>query len=138
MSRDDILVLAGLIGLVVGLGVGLASFFVWKVRYTRAIRQDAVQRSQAVVAGKVHEQLVPHLPGFDFNPKDARFLGSPVDFLIFDGLADGTVARVIFLEVKTGAATLSPRERQVREAIMARRVEWRELRVDRGIPDASR
>ena len=131
MSRDDILVAAGLIGIVVGLAVGLISFLVWKVRYAKAIRQDAVRRSQAVIAGKVHEQLVPYLPGFDFNPKDARFLGSPVDFVVFDGLADGSVARVVFLEVKTGAATLSPREREVREAILARRVEWRELRVER-------
>ena len=27
----------------------------------------------------MHEQLVPYLPEFGFNPKDARFLGSPVD-----------------------------------------------------------
>jgi predicted Holliday junction resolvase-like endonuclease len=39
------------------------------------------------------------------------------------------VRRVVFIEVKTGASGLSGRERQVRDAIQARRVEWTELRV---------
>ena len=61
------------------------AFLLWKARYTRAVRQDAVQRSFAVTAGKVYEQLLPYLPDFPFNPKDVRFLGSPVDFVVFDG-----------------------------------------------------
>src|SRR5574341_431069 len=64
-------------------------FLVWKARYTRAVRQDAVQRSLAVTTGKVFEQLVPYLPDFPFNPKDARFLGSPVDFVVFGPLVFG-------------------------------------------------
>src|SRR6266550_2008233 len=61
---------------VYGIGIALAwlYFLVWKLRYSAAIREDAVQRSLAVTAGKVHEQLVPYLPEFGFNPKDARFL----------------------------------------------------------------
>ena len=125
-----------LLGLVLGLVIGLLTGFVyvliWKARHTSAIRQDAVQRSQAVTVGKVSEQLVPLLPGFAFNPKDARFLGSPVDLIVFDGLNDGTVRQVVFIEVKTGAAGLSSRERQVRDAILEKRVSWDELRLTRG------
>jgi predicted Holliday junction resolvase-like endonuclease len=113
----------------VGVLVAWLLFLVWKARYSARIREDAVQRSLAVTAGKVHEQLVPYLPEFGFNPKDVRFLGSPVDLVVFDGLADGAVRRVVFLEVKTGGAPLTPRERQVRAAIEARAVEWVELRV---------
>jgi predicted Holliday junction resolvase-like endonuclease len=90
-----------------------------------------VQRSLAVTAGKVHEQLVPYLPEFGFNPKDARFLGSPVDLVVFDGLAAGEVRRVVFLEVKTGRAPLSARERQIRNVIEAREVAWAELWLTR-------
>jgi len=75
------------------------------------------------------QQLVPYLPGFGYNPKDARFLGSPVDFVVFDGLDAGALERVVFLEVKTGAAGLSARERQVRDAIQSGRIAWQELRV---------
>ncbi len=114
--------------IVAGLTVVLA-FFLWKARYTRAVRRDTLQRSLAVTAGKVFEQLVPYLPGFPFNPKDARFLGSPVDFVVFDGLNDGDVRRVVFLEVKTGASELSPRERRVRDAVRNAQVEWLELRI---------
>lgn len=121
--------------MVVGLGIGLvaawAYILVWKVRYAAKLRDDAVQRSLAVTSGKVHEQLVPYLPTFDYNPKDVRFLGSPVDLVVFDGLADGQVRRIIFLEVKTGRAGLTSRERSVREVVQTRKVEWAELRVHR-------
>jgi predicted Holliday junction resolvase-like endonuclease len=123
-------------GLALGFAAGvlLAVVYVlwWKLRYTRVIRADAVQRSQAVTAGKVYEQLVPYLPGFGFNPKDARFLGTPVDLVVFDGLSEGVVRRIVFVEVKTAGADLSTRERRVRDAVRARQVEWSELRVAPG------
>ena len=124
----DTLVGAAL-GLAIGLLVGLVAFIVWRAKHAGAIRADAVARSLAVTVGKVSEQLVPYLPGFSYNPKDARFLGSPVDFVVFDGLDAGAVRRVVFLEVKTGAAALSTRERQVRDAIESGRIAWDELRI---------
>ena len=117
------------IGLAIGLLLGLIAFLVWRTKHARQIRADAVARSLAVTVGKVSEQLVPYLPGFGYNPKDARFLGSPVDFVVFDGLDAGALARVVFLEVKTGAAVLSTRERQVRDTIASGRVAWDELRI---------
>ena len=108
----------------------------WKVGYTRRVREDAVQRSLAVTAGKVHEQLIPYLPAFPYNPKDARYLGSPVDLVVFDGLAEGRVRRIVFVEVKTGGAGLTGRERMVREAVREGEVEWVELRIavgERGV-----
>ena len=116
------------LGLALGVLLALVYVVTWRVRYTKLVRQDAVQRSLAVTAGKVYEQVVPYLPDFPFNPKDVRFLGSPVDFVVFDGLSDGHVARVVFVEVKTGGAELSTRERHVRDAVLDARVEWYELR----------
>ena len=75
---------------------------------------------------------LPYLPEFGFNPKDVRFLGSPVDLVVFDGLSAGDVQRVVFLEVKTGGAMLTEREKQVRAVIEARQVAWAELRLARG------
>ncbi len=94
----------------------------------RHLRRDAVRRSQDVTLGKVTEHLLPYLAGFPFNPKDARFLGSPIDLLVFDGLDEGDLRSVLFVEVKTGRSTLSTRERRVRDAVRAGRVEWLELR----------
>ncbi len=120
-----------LAGIAIGVLIASLYFLVWRLRYSAKIREDAVQRSLAVTAGKVHEQLVPYLPEFGFNPKDVRFLGSPVDLVVFDGLAAGAVRRVVFLEVKTGGAPLTARERQVRDVIEAREVAWAELRLTR-------
>ncbi len=124
----DTLVGAAL-GLAIGLLIGLLAFIVWRAKHAGAIRADAVAKSRAVTVGKVSEQLVPYLPGFGYNPKDARFLGSPVDFVVFDGLDEGTLERVVFLEVKTGAGALTARERAVRDAIQTGRIAWDELRV---------
>jgi predicted Holliday junction resolvase-like endonuclease len=128
MNRLDLL-----IGMAIGIVLASLYFVIWRLRYSAAIRENAVQRSLAVTAGKVHEQLVPYLPEFGFNPKDARFLGSPVDLVVFDGLAAGDVKRVVFLEVKTGGSPLTTRERQVRDVIDAREVVWAELRLNRSV-----
>jgi predicted Holliday junction resolvase-like endonuclease len=107
----------------------------WKTEQEKSIRHDAIQRSQSIILGNVTQHLIPYLPEFVYNPKDARFIGSPVDFIIFDGLNDenGEVKEVVFVEIKTNKSSLSPRERQVRDAIKACRVRWVELRVNREI-----
>ena len=118
------------IGALAGAIVSWVYFLIWRGRYRKRIRMDAVRQSHSVIAGKVHEQLLPYLPGFPFNPKDVRFLGSPVDLVVFDGLDQGELARVVFVEVKTGHANLTPRERQLREVVRAGKVEWREMRKE--------
>lgn len=96
-----------------------------------AIREDTLRRSQSVIAGKATEHLAPLLPGFEFDPRDARFLGSPIDFIVFDGLSEGEIQEIVFIEVKTGPwAALSTRERLVRDAVEAGRVRFLEVRVD--------
>src|ERR1700754_1516967 len=102
----------------------------WKSEHEQSISQGAIKKSQNVITGKVTEQLIPYLPNFRYNPKDARFIGSPVDFLVFDGLDEGEVKQVVFIEVKTGTSSLSTRQRQIRGIIEARKVKWEELRVD--------
>jgi predicted Holliday junction resolvase-like endonuclease len=55
-------------------------------------------------------------------------LGSPIDFVVFDGLNDGEVKGIIFIEVKTGASSLNTRERKIKDAVEAGNVQWVELR----------
>jgi len=100
----------------------------WQKEYATHIRQDAIHRSQSVTRGKITEHIIPYLPGFKYNPKDARFIGSPIDLIVFNGLSEGEVAEIVFIEIKTGVSSLSNRERRVREAIQARRIKWEEIR----------
>lgn len=95
----------------------------------KELRADAIKKSTAVVKGKVAEQLVPFAEVFPFNPRDARFLGSPIDLLVFAGLTEGELDRVVFIEVKTGKSRLSRRERQLRDIIDAGEVYWEEIRL---------
>lgn len=92
-------------------------------------REDAVKRSRAVLSGQIGEQLAPFLPDFPGNPDDARFLGKPLDFVIFDGLSEGAVREIVFVEVKSGGAALNANERSVRDAVRAGRVRWAEYRL---------
>lgn len=100
-------------------------FRTWKIDEEKKIRQDAVKKSEAVIRGKVTEHLIPYFPEFEYNPKDARFLGTPVDFIIFDGLSEGEMNKVVFVEVKSGkTGALSPREKLVRECINRGKVSY--------------
>jgi predicted Holliday junction resolvase-like endonuclease len=102
----------------------------WRLETEAEIRADAVRRSSAVVTGKVSEHLAPYMRAFPYNPKDARFLGTPVDLIVFDGMSDDALREIVFLEIKSRGASLTTRERRVRDAVLARQVSWREFRVD--------
>ena len=97
----------------------------WKGEQERSIRQNAILRSQSVINGKVVEQLAPYLPEFPYDPRDVRFIGSPIDLIIFNGLNDGGLQEIVFVEVKTGSSALSKRERSVRDCLQHSRVTWK-------------
>jgi len=81
----------------------------WKLEAAGEIRKDSVNRAGSTLKGKIAEQLAPVLPGFLFNPADARFIGSPVDYVIFDeltGVSDEKEQsiRIVFMDVKKATA----------------------------------
>jgi predicted Holliday junction resolvase-like endonuclease len=107
----------------------------WKVEVSGEIRNDAVNRSRSTLKGKIAEQLAPVLPGFLFNPADARFIGSPVDYIIFDGLTEVAddkkrSIRIVFMDVKQGGGSLTHTQRVIKKAIEDKAVSWETLRID--------
>lgn len=98
-------------------------------RLIREAGKNALTRSRRVLKGQAAEQLAPLAGDFPYLPSDARFLGSPIDYVVFDGLSDEDELEVVFLEIKTGAAKLSARELKIRDAVKAGRVRWEELRL---------
>jgi hypothetical protein len=84
-----------------------------------AARSHSVATSKGSTLGQAAEHLAPVFPEMveRFSPGDWRFLGSPVDFVVFDGLTLGAVERVVFVEVKTGDPHLNARQAQLRDAI---------------------
>jgi len=76
------------------------------------IRKDSINRSRSTLKGKIAEQLAPVSPGFLFNPADARFIGSHMDYIIFDGLTEvsdkkKTSIRIVFMDGKKDCGSLS-------------------------------
>ena len=97
----------------------------------KKLRKDAVKRSKAVINGQVAEQIAPFLPDFPANPSDARFIGKPVDFIVFSGLSENEkIDEILFVEVKTGKSLLSEREKEVKKAIEQRKVRYVEFRIN--------
>lgn len=97
----------------------------WKEQRVPEIVKQRLKTSRSVLGGQFSEQLAPYLPDFPFNPGECRFIGKPVDFLVFSGLDGGNVEEVIFVEVKSGRRKqLSKVERSLRDAINQRQVRW--------------
>jgi predicted Holliday junction resolvase-like endonuclease len=97
----------------------------WEGGRLEEIVRARLKQSRAVLGGLVSEQIAPLLPGFPFDPGDCRFIGKPVDFIVFRGMNEKNIAEVIFLEVKTGGSrALSDQEKRLRDAVQAGRVRW--------------
>lgn len=98
-------------------------------RLLKRERQDAIKRSRAVLGGQMIEQVAPFLPDFPCNPADVRFIGKPVDFIGFSGLAENDcVDEVLLIEVKTGDSKLSGREKEIKNAVKNGRVRYVEYK----------
>ena len=97
----------------------------WESGKLEAIVKTRLKQSRAVIGGLVSEQIAPLLPDFPFDPGDCRFIGKPVDFIVFRGMNEQNISEVIFLEVKSGTSkNLNPQEKRLREAVKAGRVRW--------------
>lgn len=107
----------------------MAELEAWKIKHEAFYRQDAINRSQAVIMGKVTEHLIPFHSSFPFNPKEARFIGSPIDIIVFDGIDNEDVVDIYILEIKTSGSSLSKRQKLIKSAVLEGRVHWRELRM---------
>ncbi|HVG40307.1 MAG TPA: Holliday junction resolvase-like protein [Chitinophagaceae bacterium] len=111
--------------------VAQANFERWKIEYETIIRQDAIKKSQAVTIGKVTEHIFPFFGSvFPYNPKEARFIGSPIDLIVFHNTeSDLENVSIHFIEVKTASSTLTPKQKAIKFAVLNKRIEWKELRV---------
>ncbi|MEP7170855.1 MAG: Holliday junction resolvase-like protein, partial [Bacteroidota bacterium] len=100
----------------------------WKIDEEARIRKDAANRSVRNVLGKVTEHLIPFSEAMNmFNPKDIRFMGSPIDLVVFEGAEQLTEVNIHFVEVKTGTSALSKRQQLIKSAIENKRVFWKRV-----------
>jgi predicted Holliday junction resolvase-like endonuclease len=122
---------------VLGLAI-LATFYMGYVA-GRKDGNDSHKKSKkytrSILGGLFSEQVAPFLSGFpqDLKASEARFVGKPIDFLIFRGMDEGNISEVVFVEIKTGNSQLTLNERRLKDVINAKQVRWVEYRVDEEI-----
>ena len=100
-------------------------------------QKRSVNTSRAVLKGKMAEQLAPIMPEFQYLPSDAKFLGDPVDYVVFDGYTDfrdgdGSAEdiEVVLIDIKSGGARLTKGQQAVEQAIKDGRVRFETIRID--------
>ncbi|MBS0195423.1 MAG: endonuclease [Planctomycetes bacterium] len=132
-----------LIAFALGLAVGLVLLIVLLVRsglrrrdQIDEARAQSVRQSASTIRGQIAEQLAPLLPGFEYSPADSKFLGDPIDYVIFDGLnqarhADGDPDQieVVLVDVKHGRSDLNKYQRAIARAVEDGRVRFRVVRI---------
>ena len=101
-------------------------FLIKKVFSLRQTIEDLrfKKRSQAVKYGQLTEQFIPFIESFPYDPQQFRFLGNPIDGVLFDEDA------ILFCEFKTGSSQLNQRQKQIKQLVENKKVKWLEFRVD--------
>jgi predicted Holliday junction resolvase-like endonuclease len=89
-------------------------------QYSKLLGQ---KKSSEVRTGKITEQIAPFLADYPLNPRTARFIGDPIDFVHFDD------DKVTFVEVKSGRSQLSKKQRNIRDLIAEGKVNFQVYRV---------
>ncbi len=128
-----ILIIALLIGLFVAYRIGRKAGSFERDTYWEGEmpnhRRDAIMKSRAVLGGQFSEQLAPYLPDFDYLPTECRFIGKPIDFIVFKGMDGKDINEIVFVEVKSGNAKLNQHEKNLKETVDKKRVRWVEYRI---------
>ncbi len=92
-------------------------------------RNNSIKQSKSVILGGVYEKILPFLPKFPYKPKDMVFVWKGTDYIIFDGLSEWRLKKIIFMEVKSGRSQLNKNEKQIKNVILDKRVDYIEYRV---------
>ncbi|ENX12836.1 hypothetical protein F894_02756 [Acinetobacter sp. CIP 51.11] len=102
-----------------------------------AAQKRSVNTSRAVLKGKMAEQLAPIMPEFQYLPSDAKFLGDPVDYVVFDGYTnfrdgegDAEDIEVVLIDIKSGGARLTKGQQAIARAVQEGRVRFETIRID--------
>jgi len=87
----------------------------------KAIKSSNI-KSRSILRGKNAEHYVPFSDDFleEFSPSDAKFLGNPIDYIIFKNASKITDKEeadieIIFADVKTGKSQLTKLQRCIKK-----------------------
>ena len=109
---------------------------VWKKTELEKTVKESVNKSRSILRGKTTEHFAPISEEFlkEFVPSDAKFIGSPIDYIIFSGagsITDGEEKEIeiVFMDIKTGKAKLTKVQRAIKKAVEEKRIRWKTLEI---------
>ena len=109
---------------------------IWKKTELEKTVKESINRSRSVLRGKTTEHFAPITEEFlkEFVPSDAKFIGSPIDYIIFSGagsITDGEEKdiEIVFMDIKTGKARLTKVQRAIKKAIEEKKIRWKTLEL---------
>lgn len=86
------------------------------------------KKSSEVRLGQISEQIAPFLNEYPYDPKNAKFLGQPIDLISFEE------DKIVFIEIKTGHSQLSEKQKKLKKLVNDKKVVWEEFRIsEKGI-----
>ena len=86
-------------------------------------RIEERKRSLSSLYGKITEQFAPFMERYPHNPKNFRFIGSPIDGIQFED------DKIIFVEFKSSNSKLTEGQKKMKEIVENKKVEWFEFDV---------
>ena len=81
-------------------------------------------KSVEVRTGFIMEKIAPFTEAFGENPRTAKFLGDPIDFICFND------DEIVFVEVKTGKARLTTKQNKIKKMVEDGKVKFKTVRFD--------
>ena len=123
--------------LVIAISCLIVLYLLWKIielklAHRAAInnaRKDTGNRQRSIIKGQISEVIAPWSIESVNSVKELNFLGSPIDFVGFKGLDGDDEIEIKFIEIKSGTSRLTKNQRRIRDAVIAKRIEWVEVRV---------
>lgn len=115
----------------------------WQVKELYAVRHDALDKSRPEVQRRVGTTIASWTHSFPFLQEDSRFLGHPIDYVVFEGSAqvrakqEQQITCVTFVRAREDGRD-DPDGRLVEECVKLGRVEWRTLEMTQNAVSARR
>ena len=91
-------------------------------RFQISVDKTSEERAISSGIGKILEKVLPYYKDFKFPLSDCRFLAEPLDVIVFEGASKNDVKNIIFMDIKTGNASLQKNQRQIRDLVVEKKV----------------
>ncbi len=88
----------------------------WQAKLQK-LRGEIADKQRAVVKGGVAETFAPLLGDFPFKPSECKFLGDPIDYVVFEGLNERNITAIHFVDVKADSSQLKKHQKQIKEIV---------------------